>query len=89
MVKTLGLLWNAETDELQYKATLTDIKIGTKRSILSNLARIYDPLGIIGPIIKFTDYFTTNLANELRMGRRRTTINGKNLENLLQLFRKG
>jgi hypothetical protein len=51
-VKTLGLTWLPSTDNLAVciKSTPKD-EIVTKRSILSDIARLYDPLGICGPII--------------------------------------
>ncbi|XP_046737116.1 uncharacterized protein LOC124405893 [Diprion similis] len=49
-VKTLGLRWNPLRDELQYQVQVPDIsKRVTKRSILSTIAQIFDPLGLIGP----------------------------------------
>ncbi|XP_066596575.1 uncharacterized protein [Prorops nasuta] len=50
--KTLGVFWNAATDELSYTVAaieLTD-KI-TKRGILSEIAKIFDLLGLLGPVI--------------------------------------
>lgn len=50
--KVLGLMWNPKTDVLQYKVIPYEdgVKIN-KRKILSDIASIYDPLGLIGPII--------------------------------------
>ncbi|XP_017876324.1 uncharacterized protein LOC108622755, partial [Ceratina calcarata] len=48
--KTLGLLWSAETDELRYALTNPRPNKITKRNILSEIAQIFDPLGLIGPI---------------------------------------
>jgi hypothetical protein len=51
-IKTLGLRWNPRLDSFQYSVNV-DIskKRITKRSILSTIASIYDPLGLIGPVI--------------------------------------
>ena len=49
-LKTLGLLWNAKTDTFQYEVTLKKEKKLTKRRILSCIAQIFDPLGLIGPM---------------------------------------
>lgn len=50
-IKTLGLQWSSTSDTLQYKiAASMDEKI-TKRSILSCISQIFDPLGLLGPII--------------------------------------
>ncbi|XP_048506918.1 uncharacterized protein LOC125500006 [Athalia rosae] len=49
-VKTLGLRWNPLRDELQYHVQVPDAsKRVTKRTILSTIAQIFDPLGLIGP----------------------------------------
>lgn len=48
--KTLGILWNPTADTLQYAVKNLREKHVTKRTILSETAQIYDPLGLIGPI---------------------------------------
>lgn len=50
--KTLGIVWNSLTDEFIYTVNPLDYsqKV-TKRTILSDIARIFDPLGILGPVI--------------------------------------
>ncbi|XP_049316212.1 uncharacterized protein LOC109579356 [Bactrocera dorsalis] len=50
-VKTLGLHWNPQEDQFQFKINLKNSKIITKRSVLSQLAQIFDPLGWLSPII--------------------------------------
>lgn len=53
-LKTLGVLWFARDDEIQY--TARSIKITeklTKRNILSEIAKIFDPLGLLGPIVLY------------------------------------
>lgn len=50
--KTLGIDWNANHDFLQYCVNIkNDSDIFTKRRILSILCQIYDPLGLINPVI--------------------------------------
>ncbi|XP_039309123.1 uncharacterized protein LOC120358585 [Solenopsis invicta] len=51
-VKTLGLFWRVEEDSLTYrvKEPPSEIRI-TKRTILSIISQIYDPLGLINPVI--------------------------------------
>ncbi|CAL1671962.1 unnamed protein product [Lasius platythorax] len=50
--KTLGLHWHASLDLLQYDVTrTTSARSVTKISILANIARIFYPLGLLGPII--------------------------------------
>lgn len=48
--KTLGLQWCCNSDYLSYSISLNiKEKTATKRSILSNISRIYDPLGLLSP----------------------------------------
>ncbi|XP_030755482.1 uncharacterized protein LOC115881899 [Sitophilus oryzae] len=51
--KTLGIVWNSEDDTFQYSlhAICDRKKYVTKRTILSFISKIFDPLGLIGPII--------------------------------------
>lgn len=51
-LKTLGLQWNSHNDVLQY-SILTHITTSriTKRTILSSISQIFDPLGLIGPVV--------------------------------------
>ncbi|XP_066585448.1 uncharacterized protein [Prorops nasuta] len=48
----LGVFWNATSDEFSYAVQKSDMssKI-TKRNILSSVAKIFDPLGLLGPVI--------------------------------------
>ena len=47
--RTLGVLWNAEIDCFQFEVRLKE-KPDTRRGILSNVASIFDPLGLIAPV---------------------------------------
>lgn len=49
-VKILGMSWNANSDLLFFKF-LENEKPCTKRGILSAVLTIYDPMGLIGPIV--------------------------------------
>ena len=46
--RVLGLQWCTETDTLQFKLILREKPL-TRRGILSTVASIYDPLGLIAP----------------------------------------
>ena len=51
-IKTLGVFWNSQVDAILYSVdTLADLPRVTKRSISSVIARIYDPLGLLAPVI--------------------------------------
>ena len=50
-MKTLGLRWQANSDNLNYSVNTSNTKIVSKRQILSDISRIFDPLGLLGPCI--------------------------------------
>ena len=53
-LKVLGLIWNAETDQLKFEfsAMLGNTEeVITKRVILATTAKMFDPLGLISPAI--------------------------------------
>lgn len=51
-IKTLGLLWKPASDELSLKVPEgPDKLVSTKRNILSYVCSLFDPLGLIGPVI--------------------------------------
>ncbi|XP_031781161.1 uncharacterized protein LOC103316074 [Nasonia vitripennis] len=51
-VKTLGVHWNPAQDKFGFSVSdITELsKASTKRSILSNIARLFDPLGWLSPV---------------------------------------
>ncbi|XP_011313416.1 uncharacterized protein [Fopius arisanus] len=51
IIKTLGLRWHPSTDSLHYKAKTFNSTNFTKRTLLSEIAQIFDPLGFITPVI--------------------------------------
>ena len=62
----LGMTWNTDSDTLHFKFSkkfpenLQDWK-PTKRSFMSALASIYDPLGLVGPLVVGSKVFLQNL----------------------------
>ncbi|XP_055928694.1 uncharacterized protein LOC129959827 [Argiope bruennichi] len=63
MVKTLGTFWNSLSDSFAYKVCTspsTDCNY-TKRDVLSQITRIYDPLGLLGPLIDKAKIFMQQL----------------------------
>ncbi|GFT52656.1 DUF1758 domain-containing protein [Trichonephila clavipes] len=60
-VKTLGMLWDPKVDCLTYKVKINDKVNFSKRDVLSEIARLYDPLGLIGPIVTKAKIFIQEL----------------------------
>ena len=54
-MKVLGILWDQNSDKMKFDLSVMTAEASlehvTKRSILSSIARFYDPLGIISPVI--------------------------------------
>ena len=51
-VKTLGIIWKSANDSISYAVKITPSPTCiTKRYISSEIAKIYDPLGLLGPVI--------------------------------------
>ncbi|XP_044575206.1 uncharacterized protein LOC123259014 [Cotesia glomerata] len=50
--KTLGIHWRPSSDTLCYSVKISDSK-ATKRAILSEIAKLFDPLGLLGPVIVY------------------------------------
>nr|CAI5818586.1 unnamed protein product [Callosobruchus analis] len=52
-LKTLGIVWNANKDCLTYNIEVNNFNRSkiTKRTVLSVIAQIYDPFGLIGPVV--------------------------------------
>lgn len=48
--KTLGLFWNCKSDTVKYCIKTDEEKKCTKRGVFSVIARIFDPLGLVGPV---------------------------------------
>lgn len=64
-LKTLGMRWQPNTDHFRYKVNFPieiDNKIiVTKRTVLSTTAKLFDPLGLINPIIVVAKIFLKKL----------------------------
>ncbi|XP_062540898.1 uncharacterized protein LOC134208945 [Armigeres subalbatus] len=61
-IKTLGLIWEPATDLLHYtipKWSLTNSI--TRRTVLSDTAKLFDPLGLVGPVIVLAKIFVQTL----------------------------
>ncbi|XP_044591958.1 uncharacterized protein LOC123270088 [Cotesia glomerata] len=50
--KILGIHWRPSSDTLCYSVKISDSK-ATKRAILSEIAKSFDPIGLLGPVIVY------------------------------------
>ncbi|XP_063624778.1 uncharacterized protein LOC134796521 [Cydia splendana] len=54
-LKILGLSWLPQADDFTFQVAVEDRRC-TKRTILSEIARIFDPLGLLSPVTFFAKY---------------------------------
>ncbi|XP_041451992.1 uncharacterized protein LOC121405379 [Drosophila obscura] len=65
ITKTLGLAWDPASDQLLFALSALDSNSRpSKRSVLSTIARFYDPLGLINPVIVRCKIFLQQLWRE-------------------------
>ena len=50
-VKTLGIKWNPLDDNFEFSVTKPDTLSLTKREVLSETSKMYDPLGVLAPVL--------------------------------------
>ncbi|GFT35134.1 DUF1758 domain-containing protein [Trichonephila clavipes] len=55
------MLWDPKVECLTYKVKISDKVNFSKRDVLSEIARLYDPLGLIGPIVTKAKIFIQEL----------------------------
>ncbi|XP_055589224.1 uncharacterized protein LOC129741507 [Uranotaenia lowii] len=61
-VKTLGLQWQPSSDDFRFSTISWDDKAPiTKRKVLSDVARLFDPLGLVGPVVIQAKIFVQDL----------------------------
>ncbi|GFQ78034.1 uncharacterized protein TNCT_12831 [Trichonephila clavata] len=63
-IKTLGVSWKPTGDYFMFKVSIPSIASYTKKDVLSVIARLYDPLGLIGPVISKAKIFLQNYGLE-------------------------
>lgn len=50
--KTLGIVWDSNTDKFSFRVKLNNsVDEWTKRKVLSEVSRVYDPMGFVAPSI--------------------------------------
>ena len=60
--KTLGVYWNPNPDSLTYTVHHLNTHITvTKRTMLSEIAQLFDPLGLLGPVILIANIMMQSL----------------------------
>ncbi|XP_055585496.1 uncharacterized protein LOC129738335 [Uranotaenia lowii] len=60
--KTLGLLWFPREDVFKFKIpALSELKIVTKRIVVSEMSQLFDPLGLLGPVVVNAKMFVQTL----------------------------
>ncbi|XP_011881172.1 PREDICTED: uncharacterized protein LOC105569364, partial [Vollenhovia emeryi] len=53
-LRNLGITWNTRDDRIYYSIhPITVNERTTKRGVLSEIAKIFDPLGLIGPVVMY------------------------------------
>ena len=50
-IKTLGLLWMAESDAFTFWLSVDSAEVTTKRQALRCVSRLFDPLGLVAPVV--------------------------------------
>lgn len=66
IVHALGMNWNPISDEFQFTWKIPKESKITKRTILSTIARFFDPLGLVAPVVINAKIFIQQLwANQL------------------------
>ncbi|XP_033153552.1 uncharacterized protein LOC117136660 [Drosophila mauritiana] len=63
--KTLGLAWDPASDQLLFSFSAFQSPLRPcRRSVLSAIAKFYDPLGLVGPVITRCKIFLQQLCKE-------------------------
>ncbi|XP_055543520.1 uncharacterized protein LOC129729063 [Wyeomyia smithii] len=64
-IKTLGLQWDTVTDEFKFEVPKHSDRLPiTKRRVYSDIARLFDPLGLVGPVVVQAKLFLQRLWHE-------------------------
>lgn len=61
LVNLLGLQWIPSNDMFTYKISISQHEQCTKRNVLSDIAKIFDPCGFLAPVVIFAKIFIQTL----------------------------
>ena len=50
-LKVLGVFWIPSTDVLKFDVKISSLRVVTKREILSRVVGLFDPFGLVGPVV--------------------------------------
>ncbi|GBN73535.1 hypothetical protein AVEN_119865-1 [Araneus ventricosus] len=50
-IETLGMAWKSNEDQFIFTVSVKEQIVYTKRDVLSTIAKFFDPLGLLGPVI--------------------------------------
>lgn len=50
-IKALGIHWNPATDTFKYKVNISNKPSNTKRQLISEIAKLFDPVGWVSPVV--------------------------------------
>ncbi|GFX40077.1 integrase catalytic domain-containing protein [Trichonephila clavipes] len=60
-IKVLGVYWNPKHDCFSFRVKIDLHELNTKRDVLSTIARIYNPLGLLGTVVAKAKIFLQKL----------------------------
>ncbi|XP_046399930.1 uncharacterized protein LOC124166443 [Ischnura elegans] len=63
LLKVLGMYWSPKSDTFSYHVNF-DTVVNSKRKLLSNIARIFDPIGALSPVTLWAKVLMQSLWNE-------------------------
>lgn len=73
--RALGVEWNTETDSLGFRSG--HLKAETRRGILSFVASVYDPLGLVAPFVFPANRMLQELCAEITDGMKSYQMNSR------------
>lgn len=61
-IKALGLLWFPQADKFMFKIpVLHELILITKRAVVSEMSRLFDPIGLLAPVVINAKMFVQTL----------------------------